>query len=273
MPFPGAIDCHVHAWSGPPRVAVATGLPAKPVPLAVLVGVWRANAVAGGVVVQPSWLGTDNSELADALTRSSLPIRGVAVLDPLTTGSDTVAALDRLGVRAIRFNTISSGPLPDLSAGGWPDLLSAIARHGWHIEALAAPPGFAVMAGQLADLGLPLVFDHFATPDAGYEGLAGRVRLLSRIASRVRVDVKLSAPYVCAGVDHTSAARALADALGPDHLVLGSNFPFPRHETSRTYAREWSAITAIAEAAGLAPGDMADNARRLYRFERTPPTD
>jgi predicted TIM-barrel fold metal-dependent hydrolase len=239
------------------------------VPLAELTAVWRAHGVGGGVIVQPSWLGTDNSELADALARSPLPVRGVAVLDPQTTDAACVAALDRLGVRAIRFNTVSSGPLPDLSAGGWPELLAAIAEREWHIEALAPAARFEAMAERLAEVGLPLVFDHFAVPEPEGNGLAARMRLLERIAARQRVDVKLSAPYASAGVDHAAAARALAETVGPDHLVMGSNFPFPRHEASRSFAGEWAAIAAIAEAAGLAMHDLAANARRLYRFTET----
>lgn len=263
------LDCHVHAWSGPALVAVPTGLPARPVPLGELQAVWQGHGVDGGVIVQPSWLGTDNAELVIALTVLPATLRGVAVVSPESHTDLDLATLNAAGVRAIRFNTTSAGPLPDFRDRGWQRVLAALDRLGWHIEALAPAPAFAGMAEELAALGLPLMFDHFAMPEVGPAGIAARMQTLETVARKVPVSVKLSAPYNTPSVDHVAATRALTAAIGADRLVLGSNFPFPRHEATRNFTTEWQGIQAISEAAGLSTPLLSENARRLYRFPTT----
>ncbi|MGL4635626.1 MAG: amidohydrolase family protein [Beijerinckiaceae bacterium] len=260
------LDCHVHAWSGASIVNVPTGQPARPVPLPELMNVWKSHGIDGGVLVQPSWLGTDNSELLQSLISYPDSLRGVVVLDPQSTTSEDIASMRRMGVRAIRFNTTSSGPLPDFQHAGWKRLLRQLQDAGFHIEALSPAGAFPAMAEKLGSLGLPLVFDHFAMPEQGTSGVSERVKLLAKLARTTPVSVKLSAAYNTPLVDHVAMTKALADAIGAHNLVLGSNFPFPRHESSRSFAPEWSGVLSIAAKAGLDARLLAANAARLYGF-------
>ena len=65
-----------------------------------------ANGVSHAVLVQPSFLGTDNHYLLDALRRYPR-FRGIAVVQP-TIRSDELRALDEAGVVGIRLNLIGA---------------------------------------------------------------------------------------------------------------------------------------------------------------------
>ena len=49
-----------------------------------------ANAVDCGVLVQPSFLGTDNSYLIEGIAAAGGRLRGIAVIDPATPPADPV---------------------------------------------------------------------------------------------------------------------------------------------------------------------------------------
>jgi predicted TIM-barrel fold metal-dependent hydrolase len=93
---------------------------------------------------------------------------------------------------------------------------------------LAADPD---RLGRLADLGLPLVVDHFGhLPAAGALEDASFRNLLALVRER-RAWVKLSAPYrISPQRKRFSDVRPLADALAaacPDQLLWGSDWPHP----------------------------------------------
>lgn len=63
----------------------------------------KLNGISHGVLVQPSFLGTDNSFLLEALQRQPECLRGIAVVQPNIARSALVD-LDREGIVGIRLN-------------------------------------------------------------------------------------------------------------------------------------------------------------------------
>src|SRR5437868_7150636 len=72
------------------------------------------HGISRFVIVQPSFYGADNSATLDALDALDGNGRGVAVIDPGSTSSATLAAFHRRGVRGLRINLYS----PMKSPGG-----------------------------------------------------------------------------------------------------------------------------------------------------------
>src|SRR5690606_16547310 len=107
---------------------------------------------------------------------------------------------------------------------------------GWHLQLLVDVAADADRLGQLADLGLPLVIDHFGhLPAAGALETPGFSNLLSLVRER-RAWVKLSGPYrISPQRRGFSDVRTLAEALAaacPDQLLWGSDWPHPAIATS-----------------------------------------
>ncbi len=76
------------------------------------------HGVSHGVLVQPSFLGTNNSYVMKALHRYPDRLRGIAVVEP-DIGFDSLAAMDAEGVVGIRLN-LTCMPIPRLREDPWP---------------------------------------------------------------------------------------------------------------------------------------------------------
>lgn len=62
-------DCHAHVYETVTSIDGARYIPARPAPLADWLGHQKAHGLQGGVIVQVSFLGTDNSEMCAALSK------------------------------------------------------------------------------------------------------------------------------------------------------------------------------------------------------------
>jgi predicted TIM-barrel fold metal-dependent hydrolase len=246
------IDAHTHAWDASCRVVAAHDTPGAPQPLADLLGVMDRHGIEGAVLVQPSFLGTDNAYLEACLRAHPNHLRGVAVIDSACKPAE-VEALHAAGVRGIRFNLLGGADLPDLSRAGWPALLRTLRGLGWHIELGAAGPRLPALLPALAATKLDLVVDHFGMPDPALGlGCAGFQALL---ALGGRVAVKVSAPYRLGGLDPHKLIAALIEA--EVRLVWGSDFPHTRHE-----GQDFAALRRLADQLPDAEGE----AEVLYDF-------
>jgi predicted TIM-barrel fold metal-dependent hydrolase len=252
---PGEYDAHVHLYTkNLPMVAGRRYTPDDEATLADLAGLLRANGLAGALVVQPSFLGTDNSHLVTCLADAArehpdLTFRGVAVLDPATP-AEAMAQLAEAGITGIRFN-LDGTALPDLAAPAWRRHLAAANDFGWHVELHIGSPRLPEILPALLDSCDQLVIDHFGRPDP-VAGLAcpGMQALLA--APRDRITIKLSAPYrIFPTLTSDEAAsycvpfaRAFADRFGPDRLVWASDWPWTRFSGCHSYTQAcaWRAL-------------------------------
>src|SRR5688500_18897486 len=99
-----SIDCHAHVFtSDAPSIPVARYRPAYEASLADWAALWPTAGVEAGVRVQPSFCGTDNTEMLAAIGQSPKTLRGVAVVDADVREED-LARMARAAVRAIRLN-------------------------------------------------------------------------------------------------------------------------------------------------------------------------
>jgi predicted TIM-barrel fold metal-dependent hydrolase len=232
MPF---VDTHAHAFlTSLPMEPGRRYTPTRDCPTEAYLAVLAAADIGAGVLVQPSFLGTDNSYLLQALERYPDRLRGIAVVDPRIADRD-LEAMNQSGIVGIRFNLIGKDAAilrqPDTQA-----LVRRIDRLGWQVEVQCHGRDIGLVLDAMAGFGGPLVFDHFGLPDANLgvrdQGFRG---LLAEGASG-RTFVKVSAGYRNKGLDVASCAGALLAVLGPRRLVWGSDWPFTQFEASASFA-------------------------------------
>jgi len=212
-----------------------------------------ANGIGRGVLVQPSFLGTDNSYMCAALRAHPQRLRGIAVVEP---GIDAAAldALGAAGVVGIRLNLIGR-ELCDLRAAGWRKLIEAVAQRGWQVEVHRQAADLPRIIPALLETGVKVVVDHFGRPDPAPGVDDPGFRYLLSLGGSGRVWVKLSGAYRNRGnvgnvssVDnrgHGSSGDSLAQAatallqqsFGFERLVWGSDWPHTLFEDEITYEK------------------------------------
>jgi predicted TIM-barrel fold metal-dependent hydrolase len=234
------VDTHVHVFvRGLPLAPVRRYVPDYDATIDDYRLEMRAQGISHAVMVQPSFLGTDNSFMCDALRRYPNELRGIAVVDP----SIPKTGLDKLeadGVVGIRLN-LDSLPIPRFSEGPWPELLESVSRRGWQVEVHREARDLADVVAPLIDAQVNVVVDHFGRPDddLGVDDPGFRY-LLSQGKTR-RVWIKVSASYRNGSQGRGSATAAkgipmLLEHFGRDRLVWGSDWPHTRHESSQSIA-------------------------------------
>ncbi|ODV41355.1 hydrolase [Cupriavidus sp. UYMMa02A] len=229
------VDCHFHLFDAGAGTPSARYRPAY----AARIEDWqRLLAPLGdlyGVVVQTSFLGTDNAALLAALGASAGRLRGVAVVDPSVT-DDALAAMDAAGVRGIRLNLFGDPDWARIGTAPWRALFARVAALGWHVELHTGNgQGGALLAALDAALGhcsAPVVLDHFGRPGEG--GARDAVfEVAAQMLARRQVWVKLSAPYrLPPATDWRSLARTWSQTVGHERLLLGSDWPWTNHESA-----------------------------------------
>lgn len=230
----GIVDCHFHVIAPLDQAPMAAGRSYTPAPASV--ADWRATlaplGVTKGVVVQPSFYGTDNRVLLDALAQAPGTLMGIAAV----AADVPDAELDRLaaaGVRGVRLAHFAQGD--PRAMGGfvrWPafDALEPrLAERGLHLQLFTDSRLLPALAPRLRRARVPVVIDHMgrapASLGAAHEGL----QALAGLMRDADVWVKLSGiANVSDAGPHYEDARPIHEALlnaAPDRLVWGSDWP------------------------------------------------
>jgi predicted TIM-barrel fold metal-dependent hydrolase len=278
----GACDCHVHvvgdaqAWPMVPDRHYTPG----PASVGALQEHLHRLGLQRAVIVQPSFYGTDNGCMLEALDRLQGAGRGVAVVDEAITPA-ALQDLHARGIRGLRVNVESAGirdpRAVEAALRCWADRIAPL---GWHLQVYAAPAVLAALADLLAALPVPVVLDHFAMIPAGTPPDDPTATRLLGLVGSGRTYVKLSAPYRVAAEGPASNVDALAQAFLAAHplrVLWGSDWPHTHREPGRT-ALEVSRYRDIPSAslrdaierwlptAALRQHVLVDNPARLYGF-------
>jgi predicted TIM-barrel fold metal-dependent hydrolase len=205
--------------------------------------------VAGGAVVSGSFQGFDQGYLLDALRQLGSGYVGVTQLPESVTDAE-ILALDRAGVRAVRFN-VRRGGSADLQ-----DLERLAARvhalAGWHIELYIDSVDLAVLDARLRRLPA-LSIDHLGLSRAGFPALLRLVEHGARVKAtgfgRVDLDVR-------------QALREIA-AINPDALLFGTDLPSTR--APRPFSSADLGLVQETLGEPLARRVLFENALAFYR--------
>ena len=235
-----AVDTHAHIFQrAAAPVAGARYVPNYDATLGELLEQFATHGIAHGVLVQPSFLGTDNTLLLAALRTHPDRLRGVVVVDPAIAPAQ-LATLAAAGVVGIRLNLVGL-PLPNFGTAPWPALLGALKTMGWFVEVQREARDLPALVGPLLAAGLNVVVDHFGRPDPRLGVDDPGFRYLLAQAPTRRLWVKLSGAYRNGpdGIGDTiadAAAPLLLRAFGPERLLWGSDWPHTQFEHAEEYA-------------------------------------
>ncbi|SFQ06184.1 amidohydrolase [Ralstonia sp. NFACC01] len=265
-----AIDTHAHVFErGLPLANARRYAPTYDAPLPAYLAQLDAHGVSHGVLVQPSFLGVDNSYLLAALKQAPQRLRGVAVIDPAAPET-LLAQMNAEGIVGIRLNLIGAAD-PQLKSPVWQAALARLHALGWHVELHVEARRLPTLLQPLLEAQVNVVVDHFGRPDPalGVDD-PGFAALLAAGRSR-RVWVKISGAYRngANGRGEAIAEAAmprLKDALGLDRLVWGSDWPHTQFESQINYDKMWAFAGVLLPSAADRKQVLVDTPTQLFRF-------
>ena len=265
-----ATDCHAHVFTRDlPLTSDRRYAPAYDVTIADYLSMLDRNGMSRGVLVQPSFLGTDNTYLLEALRREPRRLRGIAVAAP-ETAPEELRRFDQAGVVGLRLNLIGQ-PDPDLTSDTWQRHLAQVAALGWQVEVHAEARRLPLLLPLLLRAEVAVVVDHFGRPDPRLGVDDPGFRELLGLGATRRVWVKLSAAYRNGGDgagERTArtATPLLRDAFGLDRLVWGSDWPHTQFERTTSPAATLQALETWLPDPADRRTVLADTPARLFRF-------
>ncbi|MFT4068198.1 amidohydrolase family protein [Paraburkholderia sp.] len=220
------------------------------------------------VIVQPSFYGTDNRCMIDALEMAGSSARGVVMIEE-DTDAATLDRFHKSGVRAVRLDLFARSALPTVEIQQYiARMAKRCASLGWHLQFYA--PGWVVrnLIPFLADVQTDFVIDHM-----GYmleeDGLTQDdfARLLDLLRNG-NCWLKLSAPYRIAKHRGYEAVAPMAKgiiAAAPHKVIWGSDWPHIP-DGSRDTGELLNLLAQWTDDAAVHQAILADNPARLFDF-------
>lgn len=263
------IDTHAHIFEiGMKLAEVRRYAPDYNAKLADYLALLDQHGMSHGVLVQPSFLGTDNSYMAEALKAQPKRLRAVAVIDPRDLAK--IDELNALGFVGARLNLYSL-PDPDLTSPEWQAALARLRDHGWHVEFHAEPERTAKLIQPVLAAGVKVVIDHFGRPNPKLGVDDPGFRAILKAGATGLVWVKISGFYRN-GPDGRGEEVALAalpllrDAVGTERLLWGSDWPHTSFEKALSYPASHAMIEKLLPDARDRRTVLVEVPARLYRF-------
>jgi predicted TIM-barrel fold metal-dependent hydrolase len=276
-----ACDCHFHVIAPPAQFPLHLARSYTP-PEASLDD-WRATlaplAITRGVLVQPSFYGTDNRALLAALAAGEGQLVGVAAAaaDISEAGLDALADAGVRGLRLAHFNAGDPrGMAGFVALSELPALAPRLRARGLHVNLFTDTRLLADIEGLLRAAQLPVVLDHMGRTPAALGADHAGTHALRRLLDQGWCWVKLSGlANISEQAPLYEDARLLHELLvchHADRLVWGSDWPHTRPHGVRPATRdlldcflEWTPREAVRQLI------LVDNASQLYGFSATSP--
>ncbi|WP_156414279.1 amidohydrolase [Bordetella sp. N] len=269
------VDSHAHIYrANLPMVDGRRYSPDVDAPLADYLNVLKALGATRAVLVQPSFLGTDNTFLLQAVREARDWMRAVVVVEPEIALSE-LQAMARDGAVGIRLNLLGK-LLPDLAHARWDPLLEFVRTNAWHVELHCEAGRLQQLMEPLLARGCQIVVDHFGRPDLGLGAHDPGFQYLLSTAATGSVWVKVSAAYrVGPGPDGGAQTQSLLDAVlhafSADRLVWGSDWPHSQHPEAPAPARLLADFCRRVSDAGAREKILWHSPNTLFHFDRCSP--
>jgi 2-pyrone-4,6-dicarboxylate lactonase len=265
---PGACDAHNHVFGPAAKFPYAPERRYTPedAPKEALTALHALLGVERAAIVQASCHGKDNRAMLDAIADAPDRRRGVAMIDDSFADKD-LAALDRGGVRAVRFNFVRHlGGTPDMDV--FHRVIDRIKGLGWHVVLHMDAPDIVPLGDMMKQLPLPFVIDHMGRVEAAAGTQQPAFRALLELAKRENCWIKvcgaerISLPPYAAAVP---IAREIVETI-PDRVLWGTDFPHPNLKHEADEADLVDLIPRFAVTAEAQRKLLVDNPARLYGF-------
>jgi predicted TIM-barrel fold metal-dependent hydrolase len=259
------VDTHAHAFTlAGTLVAGRRYTPEREAPLAAYASELDRWKISHAVLVQPSFLGTDNRYLIECLKYFPGRLRGIAVVDP-SWDRNALAHLAADGIVGIRLNLLGMDSA-FVATDDWQRLFQRVAELDWQVEVHIEGARLPFLLDSLWRCGVNIVVDHFGRPDPALGLQDPGVKAMLQKADAGRIWVKLSGPYRCEG-NTELYARTYIDALGAPHLLWGSDWPWTQHSEGMSYGKAFGWIERWAPEAEARSTILGRSALHLFKFQ------
>lgn len=236
--------------------------------------------IDGAVLVQPIWLGWDNSYLSECLKTWPRRFRAHGLINP--EGPDRAYRLE-YWMRGHGFSGMRFSPIYYEGREDWIDAESSLAL--WRkAEELGAVFNFFIATHQLPRLenmvrrfpGVKVVIDHLARADLKRPDASTEFEKLLKLAAYPNVRAKVSELQIISATgqypfrDTFPWVKRLYDAFGPDCLLWGTGFPGAARAQDGRLPLEKELSLVRKEIPFLTDDDrrkiLGANAARLWKF-------
>ena len=247
------VDTHAHVFEpGLKLASVRRYAPTYKASIEEFVANFESKGLQAGVLIQPSFLGTDNSYMVSAIDAFKDKMYGVAVIDPETVTKEELQELHEHNIIGIRLN-LYGVDLPDLTSEAWQRVLSYVKELGWHVELHFDAGKLVPFIDTLLEAGVKIVVDHFGKPNAEGPLEDEGFKYLLEKANTKQIWVKVSACYRLGGLEKGFALaqemmEPLLAAYGPTRLLWVSDWPHTQFEQEITYDSMWEAFEKLVPA-------------------------
>ncbi|RAR47910.1 secreted protein [Paraburkholderia unamae] len=228
-----ACDCHSHIIGPYNRYPMVESRVYTP-PMASVDELKAMHAklrIERSVLVQPSFYGTDNSCLLDALKELGSTARGVAVI-PANPTSGEIDRLRAAGIMGIRINQTGGSKDPKVLRGALEAAGRQAAEQGWCVQAFFPLKTIASLADVIEASPAPFLLDHFAGANATGVQQEGMDKVLGLVKSG-KAYVKLSAMYHKSPPPDYPGMAELAAAFvkaNPHRVLWATDWPHTNSE-------------------------------------------
>jgi len=264
------VDTHAHIFSlEGPFAQNARYRPAHAATLADYLANLDRHGFDYGVLVQPSFLGTDNSQMLAGIAQHPGRLKGIAVL-PMDVDVSTLRALTAQGIVGARLNLFGK-PVPDLAQAAWQGFLDRLGECGWQLELHCPPDYLRMLLPQLADYAGQVVIDHFGRVDPAKGTQDADYLAALDMLDPARHWVKISGFYRLGqgeqGERHAQQALQLLLERGMvNRLVWGSDWPHTQHDDRVHYDATVRFLDRLLPDALLRKRILGQNALTLFDF-------
>lgn len=220
-----------------------------------------------GVLVQPSFLGTDNSFMLEAVRRHPARLRAIAVVDPDISDAE-LDELDGASVVGIRLNLVGLA-LEDCSHGRWQGFFQRLARRNWTVEIQRGMEDLGLIVPSILKSGVAVVIDHFGLPKGAIDPENPSHQAFLALMAEENVWIKLSATYRSKSTVEQAAAmlELLRKACGgSERFLWGSDWPHTQFEDQTNYVAQFSLINSLLSDPAERKKILVDNPSKLFKF-------
>lgn len=228
-----------------------------------------AHQMDCGVLIQPSFFGFDNSQMAEGIAQYPHRLKGVAVV-PYDVSPEQIRTLSNQGMVGARLNLFGQN-LPDIQSAQWHRFLSRLSDANWQLELHCPPDYLQHILPACRAYSCPVVIDHFGRIDAqkGIEDACYQ-NVIQQLSPEQHW-IKISGFYRLGLPENAMNLARAALILFQQHgmfgnLIWGSDWPHTQHTESMSYHQSIQAFHQLVDNEEKRKQILSDNAQRLFGF-------
>lgn len=214
------IDTHAHIFTQQLQfVSAGEGyIPDYDATLETFLQKLHQHHLSHAVLVQPSFLGTDNSHLLAAVQDRAKQLRALVIAGPETAQRDLEAMRSQgaVGARLILYGTKDQ----DYGSQQWKEYARRIASLGWIVEIYSESSRLRSVCEPLLDVGCRLLIDHYGRPDPHKNVEDEGFLYLLGLAKTGHVWVDTSGPYRSAPGELASPCQSVTSRSCRKHSAF-----------------------------------------------------